>query len=96
MPDFVARPGVLTFSLVFDVAWIVGFVGGLVNARMGGVYSRGRTWLILICSLYGVAFQTWMLRTPSDFALQHWIIFLLGLCGNTFLLGFSLGILFRR
>ena len=97
MPEFLTRPGILTFSLVFDIAWIVGLVGGVVNARFQRpVMSRGRLWVLLPCSLYGVAFQTWYVRTPTDAVMQHWVVFLLGLCGTTFLLGLSLGTLLGR
>jgi len=95
--NLLSRPGILTFSLAYDIAWVVGLVGGLVNARfLQPGYLRGRVWFLLICSLYGVAFQTWSLRMPQDFALQRWFIFMPGLCGTTLLLGMSVGMLLRR
>jgi len=97
LPDLLTRPGILTFSLLFDIAWVIGLVGGILSARLQRpVRSRGLFWLLLACSLYGVVFQTWFVRTPRDAVVEYWVVFLLGLCGNTYLLGMSLGTLVGR
>jgi hypothetical protein len=97
MASFIARPGILTFSLALDVAWMVTIIGGFWAGRTKVTREKFGAGFWPVLALTGVAMvqRLWQLRAPPAYLRQPYLApaFILF---TTWFVGLMLGILTRR